>query len=254
MHFFEHKIDLKFIEEYAQFAEDAGVDVLEVGNGWGYRSNIAELTVNEIDMIECAQKNLNNTKLSIHLNPDFCTIEEFNQIKHLVNIVRLSCTPKDVYKLKPWINIDNEKWACIMFSSSVSREDLKKAFTDIHALGFDTCIIFDSAGNYTPNEVRERIKIGKDIGLRMGFHGHNNLQLAIANSLIDGIDIIDATMNGVGSGAGNAPIEILVHLVPCKINVEKIMNKSSTFEYYPLRRIENIHNALKNKTPLFPNI
>jgi 4-hydroxy 2-oxovalerate aldolase len=64
------------------------------------------------------------------------------------------------------------------------------------------------------NDVKDRIKALKDnLSIKIGFHGHNNLSLAIANSLTaaeQGADIIDGCIRGFGAGAGNAQLEALV--------------------------------------------
>jgi 4-hydroxy 2-oxovalerate aldolase len=75
----------------------------------------------------------------------------------------------------------------------------------------------DSFGSFTPQTTKTFIQRFKDYGfVKLGFHAHNNLQLAVANTLEavnNGVDFIDATIYGMGRGAGNAPIEIIASLI-----------------------------------------
>jgi 4-hydroxy 2-oxovalerate aldolase len=72
----------------------------------------------------------------------------------------------------------------------------------------------DSTGTYLPMDVEERISLlKKELNILVGFHAHNNLGCAVANSLIavqSGADMVDACIRGFGAGAGNAPLEILI--------------------------------------------
>jgi 4-hydroxy 2-oxovalerate aldolase len=251
MHFWNHNTNLDFIASYAKFAEQSGIDVLEVANGWGYNSRKSPLNINELDMIKTARKHLKKTKLSIHLNPDFCTLEDFNKVEKYVDIVRISTTPNDVEKMKQFRCIDKELWACIMFSSSVSLRELELAILKIKEMNFETCVLFDSAGTYRPEDVKTRVDMVKSHKLRVGFHGHNNLQLAVINSMTPGIDIVDVTMNGIGSGAGNVPAEIFVNLVDCNVDTDLVFKMSEEINMFPTRTIQNIKNAVNNIAPLF---
>lgn len=79
--------------------------------------------------------------------------------------------------------------------------------------GAQAIIIMDSAGTLTPSSVADRIAAMNDsIGVPIGFHAHNNLQLAVANAVSAvsaGATILDGSARGFGAGAGNAPIEAL---------------------------------------------
>jgi len=89
-------------------------------------------------------------------------------------------------------------------------EEAKK-FQDYGACGLS---IYDSAGFYLPAEVKEKISfLVESLQINVGFHAHNNLGMAVANSIsaVDaGAKIIDASIKGFGAGAGNAQLEVLV--------------------------------------------
>jgi 4-hydroxy 2-oxovalerate aldolase len=80
--------------------------------------------------------------------------------------------------------------------------------------GADIIYVTDSAGALTPQGVFERVKAVKEAtGLTVGHHAHNNLGLAVANTLAAieaGADVVDGTCKGLGAGAGNTQIEVLI--------------------------------------------
>jgi 4-hydroxy-2-oxovalerate aldolase len=80
--------------------------------------------------------------------------------------------------------------------------------------GADVVYVMDSAGAMTPDDVRARIGALTDVlQVPVGFHGHNNLSLAVANSLAAleaGATMVDCTCSGLGGGAGNTQTEVLV--------------------------------------------
>ena len=87
----------------------------------------------------------------------------------------------------------------------------------------------DSTGSFVPDDVYERISTLKKLDMPIGFHGHNNLNLAVANSLIaikSGASIIDVTLHGFGAGAGNTPLEVMMYL-----HQSKLLDKKKILEY-----------------------
>jgi len=75
-------------------------------------------------------------------------------------------------------------------------------------------ILMDSAGAYLPNDVTEKVSTLVDgLSIKVGFHAHNNLGMAVANSVAavqSGATIIDTTSRGLGAGGGNCQMEVLV--------------------------------------------
>jgi len=89
-------------------------------------------------------------------------------------------------------------------------EEAKK----MEVYGAEAVIIMDSSGTYLPGDVTERItRLRNSLGVPVGFHAHNNLGMAIANSvaaIAAGASLVDGSIRGFGAGAGNAQLEVLV--------------------------------------------
>ena len=83
----------------------------------------------------------------------------------------------------------------------------------MESYGADTVYVVDSAGALLPNQVADRIKALKDnLRVEVGFHAHNNLSLALANTLVaieQGATRIDGSIRCLGAGAGNTQTEVL---------------------------------------------
>lgn len=102
----------------------------------------------------------------------------------------------------------------LMMSHMVSTERLVEEAKKMVSYGAEAVIIMDSAGHYLPHDVTERIgALVAGLPVTIGFHAHNNLGMAIANSVAAvaaGAGILDGTARGFGAGAGNAQLEVLI--------------------------------------------
>jgi len=171
-------------------------------------------------MIKTARTNLKNTKLCIHAIPGLATLK-----KHIipaidlgVDIFRIAshCTEATVTKthIEYLKNLNKTVYGVLMMSALADTKTLVEEAKKMESYGADAIIIMDSTGTYIPSEVEERIKALLDnLKIKIGFHGHNNLGLAIMNSVVaaqSGADIIDVCIRGFGAGAGNTQLEIII--------------------------------------------
>jgi 4-hydroxy 2-oxovalerate aldolase len=87
----------------------------------------------------------------------------------------------------------------------------------MESYGAEAIVFMDSSGHYLPEDVRLRVETLKQgLKIPVGFHAHNNLGMAIANSvaaLEAGAEILDGCARGFGAGAGNAQIEVLIPVI-----------------------------------------
>jgi 4-hydroxy 2-oxovalerate aldolase len=173
-------------------------------------------------MLMAARKILKKTKLSVHIIPGLATIKDIDQAISIgVDIFRVASHCTEVTLTKSHIeylyNKDKYVIGVLMMSALCSSEKLFEEASKMKSYGASAIVFMDSTGSFLPEDVYTRVKRLVSLNVPIGFHGHNNMHLAVANSLaaIDaGAAIIDVTMKGFGAGAGNTPLEIMETLRP----------------------------------------
>lgn len=107
----------------------------------------------------------------------------------------------------------------------------------------DYFYMVDSFGGMFPSDVTEVIRaVRSRTNVKIGFHGHNNLELALANTLAAieaGVDIVDATITGMGRGAGNLKTELLMSVLESKLDV--------SVNYDALSKVTAVFQELQEK-------
>lgn len=222
-HCVKHQISIESVKQYCKFADIANIPIVEVGHGNGLGASsllIGQMPHNDFDLLTSARENLKKSKLGVHCIPGMATIEK--DIKPAidigVDIFRIACHCTEANISKPHIEFlkkqGKETMGVLMMSALIDTKKLTDEFKKMEEYGADSVIIMDSTGTYLPIDVKDRVKSLKDnLNVKVGFHGHNNLGLAIANSLVaveEGAEIIDACIRGFGAGAGNTQLEALI--------------------------------------------
>lgn len=222
-HAVAHQLSAKQIAVYAAAADAAGVPIVEVGHGNGLGASslqVGESLVDDITMLTTAREHLTKSKLGIHVIPGFATIQRDLRvaIDLGVDVVRVAshCTEADITQrhLSYVREKGKEAYGVLMMSHMSSAALLVEEAQKMVQYGAEGIIIMDSAGHFLPADVTERIKALVDnLPVPVGFHGHNNLGMAVANSIAAievGATILDATARGFGAGAGNTQLEVLI--------------------------------------------
>jgi 4-hydroxy 2-oxovalerate aldolase len=221
-HSVKHTISLDSIEKYCQFAEKAGIPIVEVGHGNGLAASsllIGKSPNTDKEMLTTAKKYLKNSKLGIHTIPGLSTIDDAKMATDYgVDVFRVAthCTEATLSKshIEYLAKSGKEVYGVLMMSALISSKELVEQAKIMEDYGAQVIIIMDSTGTYLPNDVEERIsKLKEYINIEVGFHAHNNLGCAVANSLVAvqaGATYIDACIRGFGAGAGNAPLELIL--------------------------------------------
>lgn len=222
-HAIGHKLNAHQIAVYAAAAEAAGIPIVEVGHGNGLAASsvqVGESLILDIEMLKAARENLVNSKLGVFILPGFGTIKKDlkSAIEIGVDVVRVAvhCTEADI--TERYISYAREKgkdaYGALMMTHMASKEVLVQEALKIESYGAQGVILMDSAGAYLPEDVSGKITaLVSALTVSVGFHAHNNLGLAIANSITaaeSGATILDGTARGFGAGAGNAQLEILI--------------------------------------------
>lgn len=222
-HAVRHQISKENFIAYCASADAAGVPVIEVGHGNGLGASsllVGECALTDEVILSISRTAMPRSKMAVHAIPGFCTIN-----RHLtmamdlgVDVFRIAshCTEADVTQrhIEYVRKHGKEVYGVLMMSHMASPETLADEARKMEAYGAEGIVIMDSAGAFLPADVTQRINVLVEaINIPVGFHGHNNLGMAVANSVAaveSGATIIDGTARGFGAGAGNAQLEVLV--------------------------------------------
>jgi 4-hydroxy 2-oxovalerate aldolase len=258
-HAIKHKLSVETIKEYCTFAEDAGIEVVEVGHGNGLGASsllIGESSHSDYEMLRVARKYLKRTKLSVHIIPGMATISKDIDpaIALGVDIFRVASHCSEATLTKSHIEYLHGKGkyviGVLMMASRCSVDTLLEEATKMKTYGASAIVMMDSTGSFLPHDVHERIKTLGTLGVPLGFHGHNNMHLAVANSLAAieaGATIIDVTLKGFGAGAGNTPLEVMETLRPSGLDIHKIIQYHDVFGFpSPVCKPVNLLTAKHN--------
>ncbi len=167
-------------------------------------------------------RDLSKKKLAVMLNEKSTTVEDLAQltepIKGLVDMIRIAVDPKNMLRAITLAKAIKQQGFEVGFNVMYMSTWLEnKSFLDklsqINGIAELFCMV-DSFGGITPREVKEIIEIVRSkTTCPIGFHGHNNLQLGLINTLTAiecGVDFVDGTILGMGRGAGNLNMELLL--------------------------------------------
>ena len=236
----------ELIDKYLAKINYLPIDYIEVG----YLSPKKKGFYGKLHYVSCEilrQINKNSSK-KIAVMIDFKEIRKFNyieqikKIKKYISLIRLAIKPEDISSADKYIKIikkENLKVALnVMYCSKI--KDSEFFINDIKKMKNypDFLYLVDSYGNIFPDELEELIKnIKKNINVKIGFHGHNNVEMAFANSLKaleSGVEILDSTLLGMGRGAGNLKTELILSYLKKidkkKVNLDRVMEACVLFE------------------------
>lgn len=222
-HAARHQLTPAQIAAYCRRAEAAGIPIIEVGHGNGVGASslqLGESFAADHALLSAAREVLRKTQLGIHVIPGFATIDKDLKpaLELGVDVFRIAshCTEADITERFITFARRHGKTAygVLMMSHMASPEVLVEEGRKMEAYGAETLVIMDSAGTYLPDDVKTRIGALVDaLAIPVGFHAHNNLGCAIANSLAAvevGATMLDGCSRGFGAGAGNAQLEVMV--------------------------------------------
>lgn len=222
MHAVSHQFSPEDMAEIAVGLDMAGIDTLEIGHGDGLGGSTYQYGFSKAgdeEYLQAVSGVLKRTKLAILLIPGIGTMEELElAARYNVKVARIAThvTEADIGEqhIKLAKELGMESIGFLMMSHMGTVEKVIEQAKLFESYGADKVYITDSAGAMTPSDVTKRVKGVKEaVSIPVGFHAHNNLSLAVANSLAAieaGAEMVDATCKGLGAGAGNAQTEALV--------------------------------------------
>ncbi|MBX9936018.1 MAG: 4-hydroxy-2-oxovalerate aldolase [Burkholderiaceae bacterium] len=224
MHPKRHLMSLEQMKSIATGLDDAGIPLIEVthGDGLGGSSvNYGFPAHTDEEYLGAVVPLMKQAKISALLLPGIGTVDHLKMAHDLgVSTIRVAthCTEADVSEqhisLARKMGMDTVGF--LMMAHMNSASGLVKQAKLMEGYGANCIYITDSAGHLLPDGVKERlsaVRAALNPETELGFHGHHNLAMGVANSLAAmevGATRIDAAAAGLGAGAGNTPMEVLV--------------------------------------------
>lgn len=220
-HAVSHSLSLQDIAAYCRAVDGCGLNVVEVGHGNGLGASSLQLGLarhSDVQMLETARANLAHSRLGVHMIPGFSRLGDIDTALSIgVDVLRIASHCTEASVTESYIEHARSKGAFVhgvlMMSHMAGAATLLEEALKQQRYGANALVLMDSAGHFDPDSTREKIALlVRELDIPVGFHGHNNLGLAIANSLAAaqaGATIIDGCMRGFGAGAGNTQLEVL---------------------------------------------
>jgi 4-hydroxy-2-oxovalerate/4-hydroxy-2-oxohexanoate aldolase len=222
MHPKQHQITIDQMIDIACALDDAGVPLIEVthGDGLGGASvNYGFPAATDEAYLDAVIPKLKHAKVSALLLPGIGTVDHLKMAADIgVSTIRVAthCTEADVSEQHIGMARDMglDTVGFLMMAHMISPEQLLEQALLMESYGANCIYCTDSAGYMLPHEVTERISLLRaklKPQTELGFHGHHNLGLGVANSMAAveaGANRIDGSAAGLGAGAGNTPLEI----------------------------------------------
>ncbi|MGG1878234.1 aldolase catalytic domain-containing protein [Paenibacillus cisolokensis] len=241
---------VEFVQNLYASLNEAGVDYMEIG----YKNSPKLLKGADSagpwrflddDFLREVIPHKGKTKLSALV--DIGRVDEDDILpreESLLDLIRVACYIKDVDKaldlVQTFYERGYETTLNIMALSNVMENELLEAFELIKESVVDVVYIVDSYGSLDHKDIEYLVNKFKTHlpNKRLGVHTHNNMQLAFSNTLVAaelGVELLDASVYGMGRAAGNCPTELLVtHLKGTKYELRPILDIIERF-MIPLR-------------------
>ncbi len=220
-HPMRHQFTLDQVKQVCQALDDAGVPVIEVSHGDGLSGSSIQYgysKTSEMELIETAAETCRNARIAALLLPGVGTQKELKEAaRRGAQILRIAtqCTEADVSEQHFGLakEMGMETVGFLMMAHMRPPEVLTEQALLMESYGADCVYVVDSAGAMLPQDAAARVAAFKSaLKCQVGFHAHNNLGQAIANSIAAyeaGAEQIDGCLRGLGAGAGNAATELL---------------------------------------------
>ena len=222
-HAVRHQFTTADVRRVVAGLDTAGVSVIEVTHGDGLAGssfNYGFGRHTDVELVAAAVQTATRAKIAVLVLPGLGTVHDLKEVHSAgARIARVAthCTEADVSveHFTAARELGMETVGFLMLSHRIGPDQLAKQARIMADAGCQCVYVVDSAGALLPDMVRDRVQalvaeLGDDA--QVGFHGHQNLSLGVANSIVayeNGARQIDGTLCALGAGAGNSPTEIL---------------------------------------------
>lgn len=247
MHTVSHQFTPEQMATIAEAMDTAGIDTLEVSHGDGLGGSSIQYgraAASDEEYLEAVSAVLTQTKLAVLLLPGIGVKEDLDMAANFgAKVARIAThvTEADISEQHMGLakKRDMEVMGFLMMAHMAPVEVMVHNGKLMESYGADYVYVVDSSGYMLPPEVQERVGALKDVlDCKIGFHAHNNLGLAIGNSLTaieSGADIIDGSLRAMGAGGGNASTETLIAVltrlgIETGVDLYKIMDAAKVLD------------------------
>jgi len=220
-HALAHQFTAEQVTNVVKALDDAGVEMIEVSHGDGLGGSTVTYGFSkqsELELLKAASSVIKKAKLAVLLLPGIGTKDDLKMAADFgakVAQIATHVTEADISEQHVGVakKMGMEVISMLMMSHMGSPEKIAEQGKLAESYGSDVVLVTDSAGALMPHSAKERIAaLRAAVKIDIGFHGHNNLSLAVGNSVAaieEGARWLDACTCGLGAGSGNTPTEVI---------------------------------------------